>query len=76
MEINKVAWSMALFEYYTQEKGMSEDEVMELFKCIPADSVMVDGDATGIDQLVSGLLGVAMSTYDCQAAGIAKTGRR
>jgi iron(III) transport system substrate-binding protein len=53
---------------------MSEDEVMELFKCIAADSVMVHGHATPIDQLASGILGVAMSTHDCQAAGIAKTG--
>jgi iron(III) transport system substrate-binding protein len=53
---------------------MSEDEVMELFKCIAANSVMVDGHATQIDQLASGILGVAMSTYDYQAASIATTG--
>jgi iron(III) transport system substrate-binding protein len=53
VEINEVDWFMALFEYYTQEKGMSEDEVMELFKCIAANSVMVDGHATQIDQLAS-----------------------
>jgi iron(III) transport system substrate-binding protein len=74
VEINEVDWFMALFEYYTQEKGMSEDEVMELFKCIAANSVMVDGHATQIDQLASGILGVAMSTYDYQAASIATTG--
>jgi iron(III) transport system substrate-binding protein len=74
IEINEVDWFMALFEYYTQEKGMSEDKVMELFKGIAANSVKVDGHATQIDQLASGILGVAMSTYDYQAAGIAKTG--
>jgi len=34
VEINEVDGFMALFEYDTQEKGMSEDEVMELFRGI------------------------------------------
>ncbi|KQZ11748.1 hypothetical protein ASD19_00215 [Microbacterium sp. Root53] len=73
MEINEVDWFMALYEHYL-EQGMSEDEVMEIFKGIAANSVMVDGHATQMDQLAAGQYAVAMSTYDYQTAGIAATG--
>ena len=74
MEINEVDWFMALRGYYMDEKGMSEEEVTDLFKAIAANSAMVDGHATQMSQLAAGKYAVAMSTYDYQTAGVAKTG--
>lgn len=74
MEINEVDWFMALRGYYMDEKGMSEQEVIDLFKAIAANSAMVDGHAAQMSQLAAGKYAVAMSTYDYQTAGVAKTG--
>jgi len=74
MEINEVDWFMALRDYYMNEKGMSEQEVTDLFKAIAANSAMVDGHAAQMSQLAAGKYAVAMSTYDYQTAGVAKTG--
>lgn len=74
MEINEVDWFMAIHDYYIEEKGMSEDDVMEMFRGLAANSVMQDGHATQIDQLASGKYGAALSTYDYQTMGVAATG--
>jgi len=74
MEINEVDWFMALRDYYMDVKGMSEEEVNDLFRRIAGNATMVDGHATQTEQLAAGKYAVAMSTYDYQTAGVAKTG--
>ena len=54
--------------------SFAEQEVTDLFKAIAANSAMVDGHAAQMSQLAAGKYAVAMSTYDYQTAGVAKTG--
>lgn len=74
LEVNEVDWFMTLHDYYTGEKGMSEDEFLKMFKKIQQNSVAVDGHAPQIEQLSAGQFGVALSTYDYQAAEAAAKG--
>ncbi len=57
-------WYMALSGHLTEEEGMSQAEVDELFSKIAANSVQVEGNTTQAQFLGSGEYGVSVSAYN------------
>jgi iron(III) transport system substrate-binding protein len=73
IEQSDVDWFMALYEHYTAA-GMSEEEFLDMFRRVVANSKVVSGHAPQIEQLSAGQFGAALATYDYQARSLADRG--
>jgi iron(III) transport system substrate-binding protein len=63
MEVGDVDWFTALYQYFVDEKGMSEDEALDLFKKIAANSKITKGHTVQGELLSAGEFGVTVSSY-------------
>lgn len=63
LEVTDAAWFMELVTYFGEENGMSEDEVVELFRQAADNSVMVDGHSVQAELLAGGEFDVAAALY-------------
>lgn len=64
MEPRAFEWYMALSGHFTEEEGMTQEEVDEMFTGIAANSVLVEGNTTHAQFLASGEYGVSTSVYN------------
>ncbi len=62
MEISDVDWFAALYQHFIKE-GMSEQEALDLFKGIAANSSMAKGHTVQAELLSAGQFAVAVSSY-------------
>jgi iron(III) transport system substrate-binding protein len=62
MEVGDVDWFAAMYKYY-QDQGMSEDDIMTLFKKLAAGSKIVKGHTVQGELLSAGQFAVAVSLY-------------
>jgi iron(III) transport system substrate-binding protein len=63
MEVGDVDWFTALYQYFVDEKGMSEDEALGLFKKIAANSKITKGHTVQGELLSAGEFAVTVSSY-------------
>lgn len=69
MELGDWDWFATLTkDYFTTEKGMTEDEVVEMFKQAAGNSVAVDGHTLMAELLVAGEYDAATSLYHHRVA--------
>ena len=64
MEPRAFEWYMALSGYFTEQEGMSQEEVDEMFSGMAANSVLVEGNTEHAQFLASGEYGVSTSVYN------------
>ena len=64
MEPRAFEWYMALSTYFTEEEGMSQEDVDQMFSDIAANSVLVEGNTEHAQFLASGEYGVSTSVYN------------
>jgi iron(III) transport system substrate-binding protein len=64
MEPRAFEWYMALSTYFTEQEGMSQEEVDEMFSGMAANSVLVEGNTEHAQFLASGEYGVSTSVYN------------
>jgi iron(III) transport system substrate-binding protein len=63
MEVGDVDWFTALYHYFVDEKGMSEDDALDLFKKIAANSKITKGHTVQGELLSAGEFAVTVSSY-------------
>lgn len=64
MEPRAFEWYMALSGYFTEQEGMSQEEVDEMFSGMAANAVLVEGNTEHAQFLASGEYGVSTSVYN------------
>jgi iron(III) transport system substrate-binding protein len=64
MEPRAFEWYMALSTYFTEQEGMSQEEVDEMFSGMAANSVLVEGNTEHAQFLAAGEYGVSTSVYN------------
>lgn len=74
MEPRAFEWYMTLSNYYTEEEGMSQEEVDQLFSDIAGNSVLVEGNTEHAQFLASGQYGVSTSVYNHLVDELTDTG--
>lgn len=64
MEVDDFDWFMTLVDqYFTEEKGMSEEEAVDLFKEAASGASLISGHSVGSELLVAGEYDVHSSIY-------------
>lgn len=74
MEPRAFEWYMALSGHLTEEEGMSQEEVDQLFSDIAANSVLVEGNTTHAQFLAAGEYGLSTSVYNHLVDELTDTG--
>ncbi|MPZ87188.1 MAG: extracellular solute-binding protein [Nitriliruptorales bacterium] len=74
MEPRASEWYMTLSTYFTEQEGMSQEEVDELFSEIASHSVQVEGNTTHANFLAAGEYGVSTSVYNHLVDELTDTG--
>ncbi|MPZ72358.1 MAG: extracellular solute-binding protein [Nitriliruptorales bacterium] len=64
MEPRAFEWYMALSAYFTEEEGMSQEEVDQMFSDMASNSVLVEGNTTHAQFLGAGEYGLSTSVYN------------
>jgi iron(III) transport system substrate-binding protein len=64
MEPRAFEWYMALSTHFTEQEGMSQEEVDQMFSDMAANSVLVEGNTEHAQFLASGEYGVSTSVYN------------
>jgi iron(III) transport system substrate-binding protein len=63
LEVGDVDWFTALYQYFVNEKGMSEEEATDLFTRIAANAKIVKGHTVQGELLSAGQFAVTLSSY-------------
>ena len=63
LESSDVYWFAGLVEYMQEEEGLSEEEAVQVFRDIAANSVITDGHTTTSELVVAGEFALAANTF-------------
>ena len=63
MEAGSVDWFYGLWNYFTEDQGMTDDEAREIFEGIAANSVVQQGHLAGLQLLTNGERDLFAATY-------------
>ncbi len=74
MEAGDVDWFATLTKWFVEEKGMSEEEAVELFREAARNSTVVDGHTLMAELLAAGEYDLTTSSYQHRIPQLAKDG--